>query len=787
MGTYEDYPFYSAKGQRIMLDIFNGLYKTDENDATQIFIADQKRMVEHFMKNKVGIVYNIRKFLSSYTPISPDDSYESGIYICDPTMGGCGRRDFIYNWEFVDFGIYGNMKTWRGNVDLMQNNVNGQRGYMVMTRARCNPYVICLDCGEQWATKSTGASVCIYCNSSNVKYNSGCGKEVYAKHMVKEATISNLQAESQSMIEDAKYVMVIQSKGKIAKMEGGKPFAFRLVYGGPAYDEQVNSFEEACAYIPTLEIGYQLGSFRRPYGFECDVCEHERFFPPPSTKEPFGQAMLEDYVDTSYSSNASMPQTGGIYERIGKNGTNKCTEDGCSGTYRPMMGWDVGKPKVLGPTKEYKPEYVAEMPLQQAIRGKNALPSRYPISAMRHAFTQDPKIICTAHVGGRYGLDSCPSLWSDSYFSRCMVCGASHDWDYRGNQCGGTDANNYNCSNTGSKWEVLPPGRKLDYCPQCKENSDPANYKTFDGVGGKPFWFPRKKLVINPKNDNGHLTAAQITGRPIRGKPCWSILLDSPGSEDYRFGLSLASIHTSAMVPTSLDQIRTEDPGGGSSLGITCEYDPIMMPNGTTQNKSSTPTNPPPQGCCSLPNGTNLMTTEEICISQKGTYLGDGLDCVTAKIQGATGTGPCAGVTWSGLTFMICEGRSQHAFKNTKNRWVDASVPCRSYRDPAAPATPLKSPITYARFMIGPNYDPRVQAGDMEHGRRYEWCDPNTHVICDPFHTGSLSSVTTNTGGEIGITTHDITQVGQFDDPDQGRVVLIKCKTCGKIYKKGLK
>ena len=61
------------------------------------------------MKNKVGIVFNIRKYLSSYSPVSADQSYESGIYICDPSQGGCGRRDFIYNWEFVDFGVYGNM------------------------------------------------------------------------------------------------------------------------------------------------------------------------------------------------------------------------------------------------------------------------------------------------------------------------------------------------------------------------------------------------------------------------------------------------------------------------------------------------------------------------------------------------------------------------------------------------------------------------------------------------------------------------------------------------------
>ena len=57
MGTYEDYPFHSAKGQRIMLDIFNGIYKSDENDATQIYTGDQKKMVSHFMKNKIGIVF----------------------------------------------------------------------------------------------------------------------------------------------------------------------------------------------------------------------------------------------------------------------------------------------------------------------------------------------------------------------------------------------------------------------------------------------------------------------------------------------------------------------------------------------------------------------------------------------------------------------------------------------------------------------------------------------------------------------------------------------------------
>ena len=139
-------------------------------------------------------------------------------------------------------------------------------------------------------------------------------------------------------------------------------------------------------------------------------------------------------------------------------------KQGCSGIYLPQMGWEVGSPKVLGPTKEYKPEYVTEMSQQQFARAQNAIPSRYPISAMRHAFTMDPKIICNAHMG-RGGLADCPPLWTDSAFSRCLVCGNSNNYDMTGRQCGGQSSNNWQCTNAGNKWEILPPGRKLDLCP----------------------------------------------------------------------------------------------------------------------------------------------------------------------------------------------------------------------------------------------------------------------------------------------------------------------------------
>ena len=51
MPTYDDHPFYSAKGQQIMLDIFNGIYQTDPNDATTIQDTDGKEMVKHFQES----------------------------------------------------------------------------------------------------------------------------------------------------------------------------------------------------------------------------------------------------------------------------------------------------------------------------------------------------------------------------------------------------------------------------------------------------------------------------------------------------------------------------------------------------------------------------------------------------------------------------------------------------------------------------------------------------------------------------------------------------------------
>ena len=489
--------------------------------------------------------------------------------------------------------------------------------------------------------------------------------------------------------------------------------------------------------------------------------------------------MDENKIDMSFSMNTHSPQTGGIYIGIGKGGnTNRCTEDGCAGSYLPMMGWRIGEPKCLGPTDTMTTEEESHVQEQQFARSQNALPTRYPISALRFAFTEDPKVICKAHMG-RHGLAGCPELWATQPMSRCLVCGSLQSGDRSTQNC-------YDCQNLGNtvrKWKIIAPDSKMDYCPLCgPANTDPDNLDFFKH-GGKPLLFPRKKLLIKPQNNTIMLTTADAAPVKIRNKSAWMIYLDSAGTDDYRFGLTLPAVSSTQPIPLCVADISSNN-GGGSSLGSVCQHDPVMQPGGGS--KAGTKTNQPdPQGACLLPDGTCIQATEAGCLAGSGTYQGNSTDCLTLALAGATGTGPCSGVTFSGVTYMITEGHSHHAFRNRRGRWVDESVDCRSYRNPADPGTPLATVTTYPRFMSGPNYDPRVKAGTMDLSRRYEWCDTKSHVLCDPFHLGGLSTVSNTTGGDIGITTHDIKAVGTLEDPNTGRAMIIKCSTCDKISKVG--
>jgi len=792
--AYEDHPLYSDKGIRILKDIYAGLYKIEQDTDTGDYEIgkDLQTNVVHFNNNKVGIVYNLRRFLTSTTRVAIPDTTDSGIYMCDPMNDGCGRRSFMYDWEFVDFGVYGNLSNWLGNVALDIQKIKNTVGIQVMCRVRCNNFTQCNECHQ---TSANHNSNCVYCGSADV-VTGGCGRESWTAHTVQERTVGNITAQERSDIIPTQLYEIMAGSGKLKAPEVSSTgvFAFRITYEGPARG-QVNTYRDACNHIPNMEVGYQIGAYRKPYGFTCDSCGDERYFPPPTATHPFGAPMLEGNINSVYTSSNSSPQTGGIYMGIGRNAnSNDCLK--CSGTYQPNMGWDVGRPKVCGPLDSYSAAYNVHFREQQFARSHNALPTKYPLSTMKWAFTMDPMIRCGAH-GARnsaYGHD--PMLWTETAMSRCYNCGQFNSY---GTNCHTCDRNGL-VQGTDYTMEVYPANSKLQFCPNCgPENTDTTKLYTDSFTAGKPYIFPREKLVIvNPQpfltNTSDQMLTMGGNATSIGGRGAYLININSISSNDYRYQMYLPIIYSTDLVPKTMDEIYTNSPSGAGSEPCPHDFMHNPVPPPTTGTPVAPTTGSTAQGCCTI-GTTQIMTDETTCLSMGGTYAGDGVNCVqattTAVVSGNSIADPCAGVTMEGLTFMIAEGRATSGFKNRAGVYVDASPDNRSYRDPGNPGSPSPTLITYPRFTQVISDDPRstTNGGTISAGGRYLFCDPtapNVGIICDPYHKSALATVTAGMSGQLGVTTHTLRQVGVREDPNYGWVEEVNCQTCSQISREGM-
>ena len=793
--AYDDHPLYSDLGIQILKDIYSGLYKKDSNGE---ITKDLQTNVVHFNNNKVGIVYNLRKFLASTTRIPIPDTQDSGIYMCDPLNGGCGRRSFMYDWEFVDFGVYGTFQNWLGNVSLDQVPYRNNIGFMIMCRVRCNNYSQCNECHQTWSGHSSN---CIYCSSSSIT-TGGCGNEAWTSHIVKERTAENISAENREAIKPVQ-LMEITSAGKIVGREVNSSgiFAFRITYNGPATN-QVNTYDDAVRHIPNLEVGYQLGAYRKPYGFTCNTCQHERYFPPPTAAHPFGAPMEERNIDSNFSYNLTSPQTGGIYQGIGMNAnTNTCTEAGCGGTYLPNMSWDIGRPKVLGPMDQYNAEYQQGCSQQQFARSQNALPVKYPISAMRWSFTMDPKIMCGTCSSGRRSRYAV-SIWNVSPSNRCLNC---NSWNK------GAGTNCYLCQNNGLTLgdrntpttyavEFFPANTRLLFCPSCgPTNTDVTKFYTDEYTSGRPYLFPRVKLVIiNPQPLLAGTTDQVLTfgnqPRLIANQPVYLINLNSTNANDYRYQMYLPVTYSTTQIPTNLDDIKPMTPSGAGSE--PCPHDTMFNPPPIPGSTSPPPT-PAGQGCCVI-GATQMLTDENTCLNMGGVFQGVGSSCInpgTTTVSGNTISNPCEGVTLDGISYMIAEGRSHHAYKNLNGTWIDQSIDNRSYRNPNTGAAG-SSLITYARFSQGVAQDPRTQGASptLQPAANYRFCDPrnsNTGILSDPYHKSALAQIQGGSGGtsssNLGVTTHALSSIGKQEDVNYGWIELITCNTCVAISEAGMK
>jgi len=742
--VYDNNPYPSKQGVGFLKGIFDLIFRPDPSDASQLANDGVRANRDFFNSHKGGLVNYTKRFIGGYEPVLPGMSQDSGIYVCDPEKGGCGRADFMYNWEFVDAGLY-DSKNWLGTVDPKTDNIWSQKGYPVITRVRCNDYNHCKDCNATYATANRGGGSCIYCGSNNIM-GGGCGEEHMAVHLVREQTVDQINANNINAIQPSKYVTGTVN-GLMGQIRTSRPFAFRITCGKLKNDTRIDNYSQAAARIPNLEIGYRATSdginFYRPNRLVSSLNKNDETF--------FGTPKWRGKTKSGKIKAEQTPEGGGKWI-LDPNISDLKQEMG--GSY-----YDSGTITKIG----------------SLIESANSEPSRYPISKMRYAFTYDKKIVCSAH-------NPPVQLWAESGSILCLDCGACRTPYTRSgiNTC-------YECSSSNVTKNFDGP-RPLEDCPKCGIKTQPTNLKVDRGMG-VPFIFPRKKLYIKTEKQPGNpiipLTKPSMEG-PLN---TYRLLLVTDDSEDgYSYEIYVDGKYTTILIPRDLKQVNKllgidDDDSGSMSSG--CPKDPFIDALGNVYNTGGAPTQQPPQGVCVLPEGDLILTEELSCDAMQGDYQGDNteLNNYITSISSILGY-PQSGVSFPGFSWIVCEGRTQSCYIGERRRWIDNSVPNNTYRD-ASSSSSTKNKITHPRFLLGPSTDPKVAAGTMTAHKKYLFMNPKTHIMMDIFkHT----SINMSKGGSSNIAnhTHDTNYKGMVDNGLGGSDMIMGCKTCLAYYKTGM-
>lgn len=747
--VYENNPYPSKQGMSFLKGIFDLIYRPDPSDPSQLANDNVSQNRDFFNSHKGGLVNYTKRFIGGYEPVLPGESQDTGIYVCDPAKGGCGRADFMYNWEFVDAGLY-DAKNWLGTVDPKYNSIWSQVGYPVIVRVRCNDYNHCNNCNSTYATANRGSGNCIYCGSSDVR-GGGCGHEHMAVHLVREQTIDQINAQNLNAIRPTTYVAGTVN-GRQSQIATSKPFAFRITYEGLQNDRAVNNYADAARRIPNLEVGYRATSdginFYRPNRLVSSA--------DPKNETFFGAPSFKGSTSTQKIMNNQSPDDGG-----------KWVLDPAIANLVEIQGGGYGS-------------YGSEVNIGSLIRQANDAPSRYPISKMRFAFTYDKQMTCTTHTKPE-------PLWAQAGSVKCLDCGKVR----RPYQRGG-NLSCYHCSSE-NLTPVFDSARPLEDCPMCGDQTQATNLKVARAQG-KPLIFPRKKLVLRQEKAKGQRILPLQPPPPERqGKVnTYTMLAVTDDAEDgYAFEVNLDGKYTTIPIPSSLPEVNKLlgiDDTATESGSRGCPKDPFIDALGNVYNTGDgQPPPPQPTGVCELPEGDFITTDNLSCDALGGDYKGDGTEIADYVADQSRTLGyPQSGVSFPGFSWIVCEGRTQSCYIGERRRWIDNSIDNTVYRDPSTGSSGTKR--TFPRFTIGPSIDPRI-TGDpsdtMESGPKYLWMNPTTHVMMDIFNHASIN-MAAGGGSNIANHTHDITVLGIIPDGLGGSDIVYRCDTCLDYFQKGM-
>jgi len=764
---YESNPYNSTEGREMVRKIFHNLFL---NDGTDMKIDSAKENVSYFRGHNGERLHQtvqiMKNFIRGFRHKAYQTSLNSGILICPH----CYRRDFMWLWEFVDFGLRNDNYEWTSSVEPDRNSwevgfgrrtPKGRRnGWRFMSRVRCNKVTTCDDC----KITTTGTySTCRKCSGANVVH-AGCHHESYMVHVVqeeqKESWLADASTWTSRNVQNEKYVALLSDKaGGQSTTHNVKPFMYRVRNPGPAPEGLVVTTSDlAFQYIPQLEVGYQdrLSGLRRPYGYKCPECDfmrytplHDEDFAFPSTPPP--AASLDD---RSFSSKGNKEISTGMRPTINQNGQEQQGGLVDNMGYCPNPDCDNIKlvPSVSIKTKLGKPAFnpstgnpwharagrasrgsekawtgggfngaamVQDYCNKQIQRATNAVPPQFPFSPLHSAFSRSEKEVCT----------KC----EDSYY------GESHDyfWD--------------------------PTTGATLHCTSCEEWQPQYRRLLRNDLGGYVFNPPQMMRIVSPQPLNAAYDLQKyqrVSGNTAdeTASQIWGIRLDCPMNPDDAVLQSQAQLFSLMKIPnlpTTPPQVGmgiTMCPNDveGTAYGAwkkkellkkskTIDYQDDewlqtkllnldgLAPDGTDmkdyfiglQNDGEIPQHLSVGSTLQVisPNRDNefqTITSYDLLKYRPGDAKTElygrrwTAQVRTENVALPLGADSYLGITSPGYTFIVCEGRSRAAYldKPTK-RWVDFSPQCASYHNRLAPEVPLDNIFYYPRWTQTPDTDIR--------------------------------------------------------------------------------
>lgn len=796
--AYEDNSLVTPEGQEVMNTLFDLIYNQDNGksltDETRFLHqpTEMLQTVQEFKKNCPKIVTIMRRFLRGNTHVAYNETADSGIFICDPITGGCGRRDFIWWWEYLDFGIYKDPSEWTSSVgiqDFPATSYAGEKGVLVVARIKCNQVRTCdptkKGCGTTW--RGTGSCPNPECKSkSSAMSKVGCGKEHYAYYWIDTSeTWGSYWSTGQYAIEHngVRYqtapelppqviATIAPTSGFRNQDYGASPFYYRMFYQGlPPTGKYIEEMDEVNQYIPFIQIGYDgEGGTRRPIGYECNKCDELRYAPPHKGKF---NVQYEIYIAISnYSgSNYHGDQTGGLCTNIGDTPATYAGVTGnfgckCGGIFEPLMK--------LGPVKQSGGAMGAALTQladrtnrgRQQARILNAIPTSIPISKCRYAFTHTVMDVChhPDHKGTQYRdtegnyitANYTPLMIDNRYQSRykCYSCGriGNHQYDY--------NQNKYVCSYCKSvNIKEMMNIEQTDFCPTCGPTGEAA-YITPHPQG---LLMPPQSYTITASQPLSPQNAMDFSTGEMNeymGKAQWNLTLvdkkDTKESQNLR--IELPQIYLGNVIPDSVDLTAGLPPGGSASRHCPNE---AAGPLKAQINDA----------------------TKQIQKQQKATAT----VATPAALDDATKLGlpaVCNGIN-TGYTFIVCEGKSNMGFIPVgTGLYTDFSPEC-NYGD--GKVRPRFTEVPPSDVVYYPSR-PTLITKECVEGLKYSWCDVDTvnTQICQDFTGKQNKALSNQMQSGIGTSkisgTHAMTDVSTMKIPQTGvELIRVKCWTCEKI------